>query len=166
MVAVVIISVGCSDITKGKKTLRKNPSEEPVVKKNPYEEYSLWKDTDKVKEPPQEKYIPEYTEVSLKELVDAFKPGRNQEYAMNAKYSGQVLKVRGRTSGVNEDGNLRLQLAPFHDVILCKGIVDHDFLFSVKKDDIVEVTGLFDRVKTYGGYRSEFSTCYDAKIVQ
>jgi len=166
-IAFLIICAGCSDITKKKKTLRKNPTEERGDNKNPHEEYSLWKDTGKVKEPIQlEKYIPEYKEVSLEELVDAFRSGRNQEYAMNAKYSGEVLKVTGRTSGVNEDGYLRLQIAPFHDVVLCKGIVDHDVLLSVKKDDIVEVTGLFERVKTYGGHRSQFSICYDVKIVR
>jgi len=155
ILAVLFVFMGCTDISK-----RSKP-------KNPYEEYSLWKDTDKVEEPePLGKYIPESEEVTLKTLVDAFSSGRADEYAMNRKYSGQVLKVTGRTSGVNENGELRLQIAPFHDVILCKEIPDHDFLTSVKKDDIVEVTGLFNRIKVYGGHKSEFSTCYEAKIIR
>jgi hypothetical protein len=84
-------------------------------------------------------------EIDLKTLLDEFDSKRDMEYEMNKKYVGETLKVRGRTSGVNEDGTLILQLQPYENGIECHGISDNDFLISVKKNDIVEITGILQR---------------------
>lgn len=153
ILAALFVVTGCTDISKRRK------------RENPYEEYSLWKDTDKIEEP-LEPYIPEATEVTLKELMDAFRPSNPDLYKMHAKYSQSILKVTGRTNGLNEEGHLRLQVKPFDDVIFVKGINDHEFLMNVKEDDIVEVIGYFERKKKYSGHSSEFTQIYSVKIIQ
>lgn len=85
----------------------------------------------------------ETIEVDLKTIMDEFDFGKDH-FKANKKYVGKLLKVAGRTSGVGEDGTLTMQVAPTNEAIWCYGLPD-DFLLQIKKNDIVEITGRFNR---------------------
>lgn len=108
----------------------------------------------------------EVVEITLKALLDSFSYKNDKEYSMNKKYVGQTLQVTGRTSGVDEEGILRLQLEPFDDVVKCFGISDAEFLSSVKENDIVSVTGTLGRSNGFLGKVCELRSCYDCKVIK
>ena len=85
------------------------------------------------------------TKVDLQTLIEAFNWRNDKKYEMNQKYVGNKLTVTGRTSGVREDGVLVMQVRPTESTVRCIGISDPNFLMSVKEDDIVEITGIFQR---------------------
>lgn len=86
---------------------------------------------------------PTATPVDLATLMNAF-GDYNNRFKANQEYVGQVLKIKGRTSGVSEDGALRLQVTPGASCVWCYGL-PNDFLLTVNKNDIVEITGTFER---------------------
>lgn len=83
--------------------------------------------------------------VDLETLIEAFNWRNDNKYEMNRKYVGKKLTVTGRTSGVREDGVLVMQVRPTESTVRCIEISDPEFLMSVKEDDIVEITGIFQR---------------------
>lgn len=101
----------------------------------------------------------EVIEIDLKTIMSEFAYGKDH-YKAKQKYGGKLLKVKGRTSGIGEDGTLFMQVSPGNNALWCFGLPD-SFLLTVNKDDIVEITGRFNRIKKGMATPCALENCFD-----
>ena len=83
-------------------------------------------------------------EIDLKTLVGEY-DSRDEKvrFQANKKYTGQKLQITGRSSGMDASGFLRLQVESGDNALKCYGLSD-EFMLSVNKEDVVQITGDFE----------------------
>ena len=101
------------------------------------------------------------TTISLSDLLKEYRITNNLVKA-NEKYNNKTLKIKGRTSGISEEGILTLQAKALGASVICSGL-PKDFLKIIKKDDIVEISGTFNRKKGILGHLNFLKDCFSFK---
>lgn len=96
--------------------------------------------------------------IDLSDLLKEYRITKNL-VKPNEKYNNKTLKINGRTSGVTEEGVLILQAKAFGASVECNGL-PKDFLKTIKKDDVVEISGTFNRKKGIIGHLNFLKDCF------
>jgi len=96
-------------------------------------------------------------EMTPTSLLDSFFD-QSRIYEMNTRYIGHKMRITGKVYNVTGDGNLELldnlmYKGQWVCSIICYGINDHNFLTSIKKGDIVRITGTFDKTDGHSTYQ-------------
>ena len=99
--------------------------------------------------------------INLNDLLKEYRITKNLVKA-NEKYNNKTLKIKGRTSGISEEGILTLQAKALGASVICSGLTK-DFLKIIKKDDIVEISGTFNRKKGILGHLNFLKDCFSFK---
>ena len=99
--------------------------------------------------------------INLNDLLKEYRITKNLVKA-NEKYNNKTLKIKGRTSGISEEGILTLQAKALGASVICSGL-PKDLLKIIKKDDIVEISGTFNRKKGILGHLNFLKDCFSFK---
>ena len=99
--------------------------------------------------------------ITLSDLLKEYRITKNLVKA-NEKYNNKTLKIKGRTSGVTEEGTLTLQAKAFGGSVVCSGL-PKAFLATIKKDNVVEISGTFNRKKGIMGQLNFLKDCFSFK---